>query len=234
MSNSVNLIIERSDAKRQIIPLQGNSTLQSNAAGDPYNRLDPRAVALEVDFTEAWAVTDVAAGAGGAFKVAGDVSARFPHKSRLTIDGSTNNDKVWTVEGAVYDSTAGKTTISVISTETVGAVADGSIFPYDLVLRPGVGVSVALDGIQGVLKSVDTMTTSPIFTLERRSQTEQVLTNAVSLGNAITLATQDIRAKSTSLSNNTFDNTYPMYLRRIRAASATTCSGKILLDGQSL
>ena len=234
MSNAVNLIIERSDAKRQIIPIQGNSSLQSNAAGDPYNRLDPRATVTEVDFTEAWTVTDVATGAGGSFKVAGDISARFPHKSRFTIDGSSNNDKVWTVEGAVYDSVAAKTTITVISTETVGAVADGSILPYDLILRPGTGVSVALDQIQAVLTKASAITTSPLFTMERRAIAEQTLGTVVSLGNVINPVSLGLRVKSTSLANHLVSNDYPMYLRRIRAASATECEGKIFLEGQSI
>jgi len=232
---SIHIAIERTDGKRQLLPLKGNSALKFNATGDAQLTTDVSASSPSgVDFTESWAVTAISTGAGGTFTVAGNVSSRLTVGTRFTIDGSSNNDKVWNIAGVTYDSVGNTTTLTVASGETVGAVADGTILPYDLILRPEVSVSVALNHIQGVLTAMDTVSVTPIFTLERRSPTEQILVNAVSLGNQINPVSLGLRVASTSLANHLVSNDYPMYLRRIRAATATECKGAILTDGQTL
>lgn len=78
---------------------------------------------VTADRTVAYPITAVVTGLGGSFRIAGVHTREFLVGSTFVITGSTNNNAIWTV-AAINDDTV-NTTITV--TETVGAVADGSI-----------------------------------------------------------------------------------------------------------
>ena len=79
---------------------------------------------VQLRTTKLFAITAVATGTGGSFTIAGDQRKFFRVGDALTITGSTNNNaQTKTIAGLAF--TGGNTVITI--TETVGAVADGSI-----------------------------------------------------------------------------------------------------------
>ena len=93
---------------------------------------------LVTELNGGYRITDIGAGAGGTFTLAGNHADEFTAGQTFTVRGSTNNNANWTVASVSLDTTPGSTVITVIGTQTVGAVADGHIGGYAIL-----GVSIA-------------------------------------------------------------------------------------------
>tara|TARA_Y100000385_G_C13090330_1_gene638416 strand:+ start:1358 stop:2047 length:690 start_codon:yes stop_codon:yes gene_type:complete len=228
---SVHIAIERSDGKRQMIPIQGNSALKLDAAGDAKLVSDVAESSLKnVDFTEAF-TTSAATASTKTFVVTGNQTARFTPGVKFTIENATanaNEGAIFTTQGATYASP--NTTITVA--ETVTTASDGDLLIYDLILRPSTGTVVRVTNVAVITTESSAPGSTANINLENGTIGNDILNSDLAL--------------STFAANKVYDggalaspelivtNTAPLYLRRNAQDSGTTAKGHLVVTGVAI